>query len=132
MVFDFATRFVTDNPEISLVGDYNFSDSDYDSFKQFLSDKDYDYVTKSEKKLEELQKAAEKEKYFENAKSEFEALQERLSHNKEADLVTFKDEIIKELEFKNLEFPNRKFLKYDQFFDEMKIYVNYFEMANFN
>ena len=98
LIFDYATRFVSDNPEISLVGDYNFSDSDYDSFKQFLSDKDYDYVTKSEKKLEELQKAAEKEKYFENAKSEFEALQERLSHNKEADLVTFKDEIIKELE----------------------------------
>ena len=98
LIFDFATSYVSDHPEISSVGEYEFSSSDYDAFTQFLSDKDYDYVTKSEKKLEELQKAAEKEKYFENAKPEFEALKERISHNKEADLVTFKDEIVERLE----------------------------------
>lgn len=59
----------------------------------FITDKDYDYTTKSEKTLDELKKNSEDEKYFEGLKNEYDALKNKLSHNKKEDVSRNKEEI---------------------------------------
>jgi carboxyl-terminal processing protease len=65
----------------------------YNGFVKFLSNKNYDYTTESDDKLEELIKAARQEKYFDGASTEFEALKHKLAHDKDKDLQTFRPEI---------------------------------------
>jgi carboxyl-terminal processing protease len=59
----------------------------------FLTDKDYTYTTESEEQMEKLKKIAEKEYYFEDAKEEYLALKEKLTHKETDDLEKFKPEI---------------------------------------
>ena len=67
-------------------------------FITFLEGKDYDYTTESEQLLAKLEKAAKADKYFKSLESEYNALLDKLKHNKEEDLYTFKDEIVYILE----------------------------------
>jgi len=93
LIFDYATKYRREHPAIPLPKEFEITDEEYSDFIVFLSDKKYDYSTNSEKKLEELKETAEKEKYFEDAKEEFEALKMKIIHNKEEDLKKFKDEV---------------------------------------
>lgn len=92
-IFDFATQFAQQHDQIVAAKDFNLSDEDYQLFVNFLKDKDYSYQTKSEKMLEELKEAAQKEKYFDGAKEEYEALEHKLTTDKKDDLLKFKEEI---------------------------------------
>lgn len=94
LIFDFATIFVAEKDSIENIGEYEFTDDDYQEFLKFLEDKDIDYTTQSWKNLEELIKTAKKEKYYVYAEEEFAALKQKLAHDKNKDLQTFKDEII--------------------------------------
>ncbi len=60
---------------------------------KFLEDKDYDYQTESEEALEKLKKNAEKENYFDAIQKEYDALKVKILHDKQADLLTYKDEV---------------------------------------
>lgn len=98
LIFDYANMYRRKHDKIASARDFKFSDEDYADFVSFLKDKDYDYTTRSERKLEELKEIAEKEKYFEDAKVEYEALEKKLTHSNEEDLIKFKDEIVRLLE----------------------------------
>jgi len=93
LVFDYVTRFVGQHDSIPPIEKFEISDDIYNDFITFLNGKDYDYETKSEKSLETLKKNAEKEKYFEAIREEFELLQNKMMHDKEKDMFEFKDEI---------------------------------------
>jgi len=93
LVFDFATKFFYENEKIPSIKDFQITDKIYKDFLNYISDKEYDYTTQCEKKLKELKETAEKEKYFESVKNEFEQLNKKLIHNKDEDLVTFRKEI---------------------------------------
>ena len=71
----------------------SLSEKEYEEFMAFISNKEYDYTTKSEKLLKELKETAKSEKYFEAAESEYEALKAKLIHHKTEDLSNFKSEI---------------------------------------
>jgi carboxyl-terminal processing protease len=92
-VFDYATAFRLKKAEISPAKQFSLSESEYNEFTQYLNGKDYSYVTQSENLLKELEKTAEKEKYFQEMKNEFEALRSKLENNKKEDLKKFKPEI---------------------------------------
>ncbi len=98
LFFDYATQYVNKNPEIAAVDSFELSKDDYNDFIEFLRDKDFDYETRSEKKLDDLIKIAKQEKYYDKAKNTLDSLKAELSHNKFDDLKTFKDEIIQILE----------------------------------
>ncbi len=98
LFFDFATDYRIKHETIAKVEDYKLSDTEYDSFVEFLSDKDYEYTTESEKLLASLEKAAQEESSFEGAKAEYEALKTKLTHSKKEDLYKFKEEIVQILE----------------------------------
>ncbi len=98
LIFDYATKFRVSHPTIAAANNFNLSDAEYDEFTAWLGDKDYDYTTKSEKILDDLKSTAEKEKYLESVKPEFEALKKKMMHDKKEDLKKFKDEIKEMLE----------------------------------
>ena len=93
LVFDYATQFCLKHPTIDTPDKFEITDAIYSDFLSFLSDKNYDYTTRSEKELADLRKSAEKEKYFEGVKPEFEALKSKMMHNKNDDLVRNSAEI---------------------------------------
>ena len=93
LIFDFATDYKLSHDSIAPATEFSFTDSDYESFKEFISDKKFDYKTQSEKKLADLEKIVKKEKYYDRVSKEFEVLQKDLAHDKDKDLITFKDEI---------------------------------------
>lgn len=93
IIFDYATQYYLKHDTIIPPKDFTFTDDDYNKFIEFIADKDFDYKTKSEKTLNTLKEIAKKEKYYDSATEEFEALQIKIAHDKDKDLNTFKDEI---------------------------------------
>jgi carboxyl-terminal processing protease len=93
MFFDFATRYRNSHEEIASPALYSLSDADYDSFKAFIEEKDFQFQTASEQAFEQLVKSAKREKYYELAEAELISLEEKLSHDNLKDLETFEQEI---------------------------------------
>jgi carboxyl-terminal processing protease len=94
LIFDYASIYKNTHAEIDGDGlKFRLNDSDYDTFVKYLSDKDYDYTTRSEKTMDDLKTIAEKEKYYDDVKPEYEALKLKIQHNKKEDLLKYKPEI---------------------------------------
>jgi carboxyl-terminal processing protease len=93
IVFDFATLYRTKHPTIAAAKDFELSAADWNEFLQFITDKEYDYTTKTEKALDDLKKNAEDEKYWSGLQSDYDALKAKLNHNKKNDVEMNRDEI---------------------------------------
>jgi carboxyl-terminal processing protease len=98
IIFDYATEFYYSHPSIAPARDFSISDAEYDKFAEWLKGKDYDYVTKVEQTLTELGKLAKEEKFNGEVATEIADLKLKIQHNKENDLVKFRDEIKEVLE----------------------------------
>lgn len=92
-IFNFATNYAAKHESIASASEFIITDSDYEDFLEYLSDKEYDYTTNTEIKLKELEIAMKEDKYFETFKEDFENLKASVAHNKEEDLQNFKEEI---------------------------------------
>lgn len=93
LIFDYANKFKRENAEIKPAAEFEITPEIYADFVKWLHDKDYDYVTRSERMLAELKKTAENEKYFDELSAEFAQLESKMMHNKQADLEKFSPEI---------------------------------------
>ena len=93
LIFDYANKFKRENAEIKPAAEFEITPEIYADFVNWLHDKDYDYVTRSERMLAELKKTAENEKYFDELSAEFAQLESKMMHNKQADLEKFSPEI---------------------------------------
>ena len=93
MFFDYATLFRNSHDQIGSAETWSISDDDYDSFKSFLKEKDFEFQTASEQAFSNLVTHAKREKYYDLAEEEFDSLKEKLSHDNLKDLETFKKEI---------------------------------------
>lgn len=98
LIFDYATKYRIAHATIPAAKEFHLSDQDYDDFITFLSGKDYDYTTKTERALEELKKDATDDKTIDGINAELDALKVKLAHNKQNDLRQYKDEIRQFLE----------------------------------
>ena len=96
--FDYATNYRRQKNNIPNAKIFRLSDSEYNDFINYLSDKDYNYDTRTEKILSDLKSEAEKESKLAEIKTEFEALKNKVSVSKKNDLVQFRDEISRILE----------------------------------
>lgn len=94
LLFDYATYYRAKHPQIASANMFQLTESDFQDFKNFIANKDYDYQTNTEKELESFRKKAEEEKYWDAIKDQYEALKKNLAHDKQADLDKNKDEII--------------------------------------
>jgi carboxyl-terminal processing protease len=93
LLFDFANKFSREHEEIPSPRKFEVTEELYQEFVDWVQDKEYDYTTRVEKTIADLEKYAEKEKYFSEIQNEIAQLKKSVSHNKEQDLITFKDEI---------------------------------------
>lgn len=93
LVFEYGNLYFLKNNSIGNVREFEISEAVYQDFVKWLADKDYDYTTYVEKSLEDLEKYAEKEKFYNDIQETLAVLKEKVNHSKEQDLVTFKDEI---------------------------------------
>lgn len=93
LIFDYATKFQREHSSIPPVKDFVVTDTIFNDFVAFLSGKNYSYTTKSEQALELLKANAEKEKYFDAMKGEYEALKTQMMNDKKGDLNKYKDQI---------------------------------------
>lgn len=94
VIFNYATKFAHENPEIAAINDFNITDEVYHDFVQFALNDSFTYETRSERELKELEKIVKREKYYERAKEELEDLRNKLINDKETDLITFKEEVV--------------------------------------
>ncbi|WP_162419445.1 S41 family peptidase [Cyclobacterium roseum] len=93
LIFRFANQFALQRDSIPTAREFEVSEALYDEFVNWLQDKEYDYTTRVEKTIDDLETYAEREKYFEDIRDELASLKESVSHSKEQDLITFKEEI---------------------------------------
>ncbi|MEI6882180.1 MAG: S41 family peptidase [Bacteroidota bacterium] len=93
LVFDFATQYRYKNASIAAAKDFKISETDFEDFKKFITDKDYGYTTSTEKSLDEFKKKAEEEKYFDAVKLQYESMKKELQHDKKADIEKNREEI---------------------------------------
>ena len=84
LFFDYATLYKYKNTSIDSV--FRISDNDFVSFKDFLSDKSYDYKTETEKAIEALKTTSEKENYFNLLQPQYLDLFDEFELNKKNDL----------------------------------------------
>lgn len=107
-IFDYATEYYYAHPKIAGAGAFSLSEEEFADFVRFLDGKDYSYKTHSEEALENFQSTARKEKYYDAVAKEFEALQQKIKHDKKQDLLKNKTEIKRLLEE---EIVNRYYLQ---------------------
>lgn len=102
LIFDFATQYYYSHQVIDWAS-FNFSDTDFDSFKTFLRDRNFNFETKTEKAFDEALNIAIDEKIVSAVDGEYGALMKALNSYKakaiddnKAQLVSLlSDEIIK-------------------------------------
>ena len=93
LIFDYATQFYYSHPTIPPANEFHINDEEFQKFVTWLKNKDYDYVTKVEKTLKDLDSLATVEKFNGGVHEEIDDLKAKVQHNKENDLMKFKDEI---------------------------------------
>jgi carboxyl-terminal processing protease len=98
LIFDYATKYRVAHQTIATAKDFALTDAEYDAFVAYLSDKEYDYTTKTEKALEEFKIDAKADKSIDLIGADIEALKVKVTHNKKDDLVKYKAEIKQFLE----------------------------------
>jgi len=97
-IFDFASAYRLAHDTIADAAKFKLTEKDFNDFVAYVKTKDCTYKTESEEKLDALKEAASEEKYFDAVKDQYEAIKQKLNHDKEQDLIKNKDEIITVLE----------------------------------
>lgn len=125
-IFDYATKYYYNHPTIAPAADFSLSEKEFKDFETWLSGKDYSYKTESEELLGLLKEKADKEKYFDNIKNEFNTLSAKLSHDKKQDLVNNKAEVINLL---NNEIVSRYYYQKGRVINKLKLDDNNLKKA---
>ena len=86
VMLNYEVDYIAKHPTIAPAKDFALTDADYDDFKARVLKADFQYDRETEKYLKDLEKLAKFEGYYDDAKSEFEALKKKLSHNVAKDL----------------------------------------------
>jgi carboxyl-terminal processing protease len=98
IIFEFANKYRNTHSSILPTSQFKLSEAEWQEFLQFISNKDYQYITETERRLEDMKDKAEQEKYYDAIKSDYEDMKKKLSHDKKADLDKAKTEIVELLE----------------------------------
>ncbi len=93
LVFDYVTDFFYKNKTIAPASHFRVTDEIYEDFKKYISNKEYDYSTNTEKTLKVLREAAKEEKYLSAIEQELSELEKKLQSDKLVDLDKNKEEI---------------------------------------
>ncbi|HLF32681.1 MAG TPA: S41 family peptidase, partial [Cyclobacteriaceae bacterium] len=93
LIFNYATEYFYRHETIPPSKEFTVSDEEFEKFIAWLNDKDYDYTTKVEQTIEELERLSKEERFNGEVGAEILDLKAKVRHNKENDLVKFRNEI---------------------------------------
>ena len=96
-VLDYIVSYVAKHPTIVNPSAFELTDEEYEAFKQHVLKSGFKYDGVSEKILKELVKTAKFEGYYNDAKPEFDAIENKLKHNVAKDLDYNRDRIMQAL-----------------------------------
>ena len=96
-VLNYIVSYVAKHPTIATPSAFELTDEDYEAFKQHVLKSGFKYDGVSEKILKELVKTAKFEGYYNDAKPEFDAIENKLKHNVAKDLDYNRDRIMQAL-----------------------------------
>lgn len=97
LFFDYANAFKKNNQTVASAKDFQITDTQYGQFIASLGNKDYSYVSKSERLINELKKEVDKDEKS-PVKADLEALKAKIANAKKNDLAAHKLEIKRALE----------------------------------
>ena len=95
MFFKYAANFVSQNPGIKV---FKSTDETFNDFKNFISGKNFNYKSPSEKKLEELKKSLTESKLDEKLLNYLTSIEQTINSEEEVELQNAKDEIKRSIE----------------------------------
>jgi carboxyl-terminal processing protease len=99
VAFDYVVDYIARHPNIANPKDFHLTDADYADFKQRVVKAGFTYDQLSKKQFKELEKAMRFEGYLDDAKTELDALKQKIDHhNLESDLERHRQEIQQMLE----------------------------------
>lgn len=93
LIFKYSIEYFKKHQTVNTPDKFDISESDYQDFINYLSNKEYDYQTVSEMTTLRLINAAKQEKYYDNAKNSFDELSALLKHDKAKDLRINQEEL---------------------------------------
>ena len=91
--FEWVSNYCQSHATIATPSEFELTDEDFNDFKQKVIDNNFKYDRISSEMLKKLVEAAKTEGYYDDAKEEFKALENKLNHNIASDLDKNKDEI---------------------------------------
>jgi carboxyl-terminal processing protease len=94
IIFDYVTEWTLKNPTIDSIETFNFTE--WEAFAAFVQKRQFNYVSESEKKLQELQSLNAKEAYLSD--TDLKTLQSKIDSAKKGELEHNKTRIIREIE----------------------------------
>ncbi len=98
LMFDWATKYTRNHATIAPAKQFRLTDEEYMEFVNWLKSRDFEYKTNTEKALEELAKASEKEGYEEQMAEELAAIKKAYQTEVKDDLKAHRAEIKQLLE----------------------------------
>lgn len=98
LIFDFASKYVSENNKPADLANFHLSDREYDSFVHWLKSQNFSYTTTLEKDTRELMETAKSERMYDDLEIYLDGLREKIEANKASDFLRFKDEITALLE----------------------------------
>ncbi|MFN3849442.1 MAG: S41 family peptidase [Spirosomataceae bacterium] len=102
MIFDYATKYYFEHPNLKPEKNFSIQDSDYQDFINWLKTKDFTYSTATEKQLDNLEASAKKDKSLDMIQEQIKLLRSKIDQSKQQDLIKFKSEIKEQLEIEIL------------------------------
>ena len=95
---DWATRYCQAHPTIPAIGQFAITDTDFEQLKAMAREADFKYDRMSERRLNDLKQMMQFEGYYDDAITEFEALERKLTHNMDRDFDLRRSEITELME----------------------------------
>ena len=92
-IFDYATKYYYQTKNVAPTEEFEFSDTDYQEFINFLNVENVSFETKTEKNLKEAYQIAENEGYNDRISDEYQNLIDKLRAEKIKDLEVNRSEI---------------------------------------
>lgn len=98
LIDSWEEKYIAAHPTIAKPSEFKLTDDDFNDFKKTVLASSFKYDPMSGKQLDELEKLAKFEGYYDDAKPEFEALRKKLHHNLSKDLDLAKTSIMQVLQ----------------------------------
>ena len=93
VLFDFVNDYCSKHKSIAPMEQFRLTDADYNSFKDFVCNSDFKFVSNSSKALKSLIKLAQAEGLADKAKDEFQVLETKLEYDLQNDLDVFRSDL---------------------------------------